>query len=128
MNFVGIGTMELVVILAVALLALGPKRMVETSRSVGEFMRKLREQRDEFTSMVMDEYDEEPKRRRQQESEASAPSAPEGTVGRPKRLASASESSDNPEGAQGNGQEEPGTVDTSRSEDSEHVSSSSRNG
>ena len=40
MDFFGIGNLELVVILLVALLVLGPERMLEMARTVGKFWRE----------------------------------------------------------------------------------------
>ena len=41
MNFFGIGALELVFILVVALLVLGPNKMVETARTLGKYLREL---------------------------------------------------------------------------------------
>ena len=41
MNFFGIGTLELVFILVVALLALGPNKMVEVARTLGKYVKQL---------------------------------------------------------------------------------------
>ena len=41
MNFMGMGVLELVAILVVALLVLGPNRMVEVARTIGKYMREL---------------------------------------------------------------------------------------
>jgi Tat protein translocase TatB subunit len=48
----GIGMPELVVILVVALVVLGPKRLPEVARTIGKAMAELRRQ----TSDVMDEF------------------------------------------------------------------------
>lgn len=42
MDFFGIGPLELVVILLVALVALGPGRMTEAGRKLGRFVREVR--------------------------------------------------------------------------------------
>ena len=86
MNFLGVGTMELIVVLGLALLILGPKRMIEASRNVGKVMRDLRRQRDEFTGLVMSQFEDET------EPDQPAPAAPEpgGAVGRSRQLPSAS--------------------------------------
>lgn len=42
MNFFGIGTLELVVILAVAFVALGPGKTVEVARTIGKMTREAR--------------------------------------------------------------------------------------
>ena len=41
MNFLGIGFIELVIVLVVALLILGPNKMVEAARTLGKYMREL---------------------------------------------------------------------------------------
>ncbi len=42
MNFFGIGTLELLVILAVAFIALGPGKTVEVARTIGKMTREAR--------------------------------------------------------------------------------------
>jgi len=60
----GIGMPELIVILVVALVVLGPQRLPELARSIGKAMAELRRQ----SSEIMDEFhvkgmlDDEPKR------------------------------------------------------------------
>ena len=41
MDFLGIGPMELVVIMVIGLLVLGPQRMVNAARGLGRFMREI---------------------------------------------------------------------------------------
>ena len=57
-NFLGIGGFELVIIAGLALFLLGPKKMIETSRSAGKLIRELKTERDKFTNMVMVEFDD----------------------------------------------------------------------
>jgi sec-independent protein translocase protein TatA len=60
---VSIGPMELVIVLVIALLVLGPKRLPEVGRSVG---RGMREFKDSLSGMnAHDDEDEEPKPLRQ---------------------------------------------------------------
>ena len=80
MNVFGIGNMELIVVLLVALLVLGPARMVDAARAVGKFwneaQRTLRSVADAATAQLDARpaaEDGEPE---------SAPEAPEGSVAR----------------------------------------------
>jgi sec-independent protein translocase protein TatA len=72
----GIGMPELIVILVVALVVLGPKRLPEMARSIGKAMAELRRQ----SSEIMEEFhvkgmlDDEPPRR--QKDPAPKPAAP----------------------------------------------------
>ena len=43
MGFINIGPLEILVILVIALLVLGPARLPETARSVGKGMREFKE-------------------------------------------------------------------------------------
>lgn len=52
-----IGPMELVVVLVIALIVLGPKRLPEVGRSVGKGMREFKEA---LTNPDEDEEDDEP--------------------------------------------------------------------
>ncbi len=56
MNIFGVGNMELIVVLLVALLVLGPARMVDTARTVGKFwneaQRTLRSVADTATAQL----------------------------------------------------------------------------
>ena len=74
----GIGMPELIVILVVALVVLGPKRLPEMARTIGKAMAELRRQ----TADIMDEFqvqamldDDAPPRR-----PAAAPPTPSGTA------------------------------------------------
>ena len=72
----GVGMPELIVILVVALVVLGPKRLPEVARTIGKAMAEFRRQ----TADVMQEFqvqgllDDEP-RREAKASEAKAPEA-----------------------------------------------------
>ena len=61
MNFLGVGPMELVIVATLAYFLLGPKKMGEAGKTIGKILRELREQRDEFTSMLMESVDIEDK-------------------------------------------------------------------
>jgi sec-independent protein translocase protein TatB len=51
-----VGPGEVILILVVALLVLGPKRLPELARGLGKFMRELRRQTDEVRSVVEREF------------------------------------------------------------------------
>ncbi len=55
MNFLNVGTWELMLILAIAILVVGPERMVEMARSFGRLSRQLRRMSNEFTSTIQAE-------------------------------------------------------------------------
>ena len=55
MNFLNVGTWELMLILAIAILVVGPERMVELARSFGRLSRQLRRMSNEFTSTIQAE-------------------------------------------------------------------------
>ena len=57
MNFMGIGPMEIMVVAILAFFLLGPKKMAEAGKTFGKVLRELREQRDEFTSLIMERAD-----------------------------------------------------------------------
>ena len=76
MNVFGIGTLELLVILVVAFIALGPGKTIEVARTIG---RMTREARRAFTDImdaasITDEPDGSP--RRQQPDASRTPDAP----------------------------------------------------
>jgi sec-independent protein translocase protein TatB len=57
MNIMGIGPMEIMVVAILAFFLLGPKKMAEAGKTFGKVLRELREQRDEFTSLIMESTD-----------------------------------------------------------------------
>jgi Sec-independent protein translocase protein TatA len=57
-NFLNIGPSELMVILAIAILAIGPKRMVEIARTLGRATSKLRKISGEFMTIIRAELQE----------------------------------------------------------------------
>ena len=73
----GIGMPELIVILVVALIVLGPQRLPELARSIGKAMAELRRQ----SSEIMDEFhvkgmlDDEPTKRQSQTTPPPKPAA-----------------------------------------------------
>ena len=69
MDFLGIGSLELLAILLVAFLVLGPTRMAEVARSLGNFIRDVRRTTGEIPAML--ELEEEEAARRSSEAERS---------------------------------------------------------
>ncbi len=57
MNILGMGSMELVVVLLLAFIILGPERMVEAARKLGKLTAELRRMTSEVTDMVQEEVD-----------------------------------------------------------------------
>jgi len=74
----GIGMPELIVILVVALVVLGPKRLPDVARTIGKAMAEFRRQ----TADVMDEFqvhtmlEDEPRRSQKPAAPESAPAPP----------------------------------------------------
>jgi sec-independent protein translocase protein TatB len=54
-----VGPLELLVVLAVALVVVGPERLPELARSVGRVLRQFREVQDEVRSMVSSEVNDD---------------------------------------------------------------------
>ncbi len=69
MNFLGMGTMEVLVVLLVAFIFLGPARMIDTGKSLGRAIRQLRRMSADLSESWLDEEDfsltERPKVHRQ---------------------------------------------------------------
>lgn len=55
---VNVGPMELIIVLVIALIVLGPKRLPEVGRSVGKGMREFK---DSLSGMNLDDDEEEAK-------------------------------------------------------------------
>ena len=55
MDFLNVGPWELVVVLIIAILVAGPKRMVEIARTMGQMSRQLRDLSREFTTALQAE-------------------------------------------------------------------------
>ncbi|MBI2856426.1 MAG: twin-arginine translocase TatA/TatE family subunit [Chloroflexi bacterium] len=58
MDFLGIGPVELLVVLFVAFLVLGPARMIEVARSLGRFMQEVRRTTSDLPNLLT--MDDEP--------------------------------------------------------------------
>ena len=59
MDFMAVGTSEILMILLVAILVVGPNRIVEVARTIGKVMRNLRKASFDLTSTITKELDEE---------------------------------------------------------------------
>ncbi|GEM_PF-701728 len=57
MNFLGMGSIEIVVVLLVAFIVLGPKRMTEAARMLGKATREVRRMAESLPEMMLDEED-----------------------------------------------------------------------
>ncbi len=79
MNFLGIGSLEWLIIGAIGFFVLGPKGISEGVRTVRNVMKNLREQGSELKTMV----DEAVALEDEQETARNAPPAPQGAVARP---------------------------------------------
>ncbi len=77
MNIFGVGNMELIVVLLVALLVLGPGRMVDVARSAGKYWREAQRTLRSVADAATTKLDAPPR------SEGSEPEpGPEGSVAR----------------------------------------------
>lgn len=61
MDFLGIGGWEVLVILVLALIVLGPGRIVEVGRTLGKIMRALKKATFDLTATVTKEIEEQGK-------------------------------------------------------------------
>lgn len=61
MNFFGMGFAEILLILVVALIVLGPARMIETARTLGRYAREFQRATSEIPRMLS--LEDEPSRR-----------------------------------------------------------------
>lgn len=57
MDFLNVGLWELVLVLIIAVLVAGPKRMVEIARTLGRLSRELRDMSREFTTALQAEIE-----------------------------------------------------------------------
>ena len=55
MNFLGMGPMEVIIVLLVAFIFLGPERMIDAARMMGKGMRELRRLTDELPRLDLDD-------------------------------------------------------------------------
>ena len=52
MNFFGVGIFEMLFVMVVALLVLGPSRMVEVARTLGRYLRELQRATSEIPRLI----------------------------------------------------------------------------
>jgi Tat protein translocase TatB subunit len=55
MNFFNIGTAELMLIFVIALIVVGPRRLPEVGRTLGQILKDVREMSQEFTAPITQE-------------------------------------------------------------------------
>ena len=81
MNFLGMGSIEIVVVLLVAFIVLGPKRMTEAVRMLGKVTREVRRMTESLPEMFLDEEEQSqvPEWRRN----VAGPSSSQPTTGEP---------------------------------------------
>jgi sec-independent protein translocase protein TatB len=60
MGFLGIGTWEIVLIIVLALIIMGPAKLTETARTLGKIVRTIKRAGSEFTTTVTRELDKPP--------------------------------------------------------------------
>jgi Sec-independent protein translocase protein TatA len=81
MDFFGIGPWEIVLILILALIILGPGKLTETAKTLGKIVRSIRKTSAEFTAAVTREMnkveEDEPPKPDTKEKEAALPPAGE---------------------------------------------------
>ena len=60
MNILGIGTMELLFILLVTFIVLGPEQMTKTARMLGKIILEIRQLADELPKLAIDDEPDQP--------------------------------------------------------------------
>lgn len=63
MNILGMGTTEILVVLLLAFILLGPGKMVDAARLLGKASREVRRMTEELPRLTLDEVDERPEGR-----------------------------------------------------------------
>ena len=69
MNLFGVGSLEIIIILLVAFLVLGPTQLLSMARGLGKVVGELRNAMGQFTRMIEEEGQEEPSETRKEEEE-----------------------------------------------------------
>ncbi len=64
MDFLAVGPSEVLMIILVAILVVGPNKIVETARTMGRFMRYVKKASTDLTSAITHELDLENKQRK----------------------------------------------------------------
>lgn len=77
MNFFGIGGGEVILVLIVALIIWGPKRLPEIARTLGKTVNMLKKSTYDLTSQITRELDTENTKDKEREKEKTVPSPPE---------------------------------------------------
>ena len=63
MDFLAVGSQEILMVLLVAILVVGPNKIVEVARTMGKIMRTIKKASFDLTSTITKELDEEEKSR-----------------------------------------------------------------
>ena len=87
MNIMGVGGLELLVVLIVALLVLGPTRVAEYGRTLGKLLGELRRASEGIPAVFENLLDERKAQTEEEgeEEEDDAPGPPEGSLPQPRR-------------------------------------------
>lgn len=91
-----IGPLELMVILVIALLVVGPRRLPEVGRSIGRGIREFRKAQDEVQKTIQSALNEEPASRARSAPRPEAAPRPEGET-----VTDGTEGTDSTEGTEG---------------------------
>jgi sec-independent protein translocase protein TatA len=97
-----IGPLELMVILVIALLVVGPRRLPEVGRSIGRGIREFRKAQDEVQKTIRTALNEEPASTARSTTRAGAPPPPEGRSDAPPQPGRETETggADDPDGTE----------------------------
>ena len=86
MNVMGVGGLELLVVLIVAMLVLGPTRVVEYGRTLGKLIGELRRASEGIPAVFENMLDERKAQTEEEEAdEEPPPGPPEGSLPQPRR-------------------------------------------
>ena len=55
MNILGMGSFELLIVLLVAFIFLGPTKMIETARNIGKLLKNAKDMAKDFQEVILDE-------------------------------------------------------------------------